>query len=144
MKTVINDYYEYIKPVNVGNNYYRVRLSKNKIITNKMVHRLVAEAFIPNPDNKPFINHIDGNPKNNVVSNLEWCTPKENTKHAIANNLIKHKEICMYDLNNNFIKKFSNRYEITQYLNRNIYQEQITRCCNRKIKTSYGYIWRWA
>lgn len=45
-------------------------------------HRLVAKAFIPNPENKPFINHIDNNPKNNRVDNLEWCTQAENCQHA--------------------------------------------------------------
>ena len=64
-----------------GDNYLFVNLSKGKVI-GRAVHRLVAIAFIPNPDNKPEVNHIDGNHCNNAVNNLEWVTSQENTLHA--------------------------------------------------------------
>lgn len=67
--------------------YGRVELWKNNKGRKFRVHRLVAEAFIPNPLGKEQVNHIDGNKKNNCVSNLEWVTPKENIRHAIENNL---------------------------------------------------------
>lgn len=63
--------------------YIRADLSKEGKVKHYLVHRLVAEAFLPNPDNKPCINHIDNDRSNNLVSNLEWSTHKENTQHAL-------------------------------------------------------------
>ena len=62
--------------------YRRVALSQNNKRTQYPVHRLVAEAFIPNPEEKPFVNHIDGNKRGNHWKNLQWCTASENQKHA--------------------------------------------------------------
>ena len=71
------------------NGYPSIDLYDNGERSTKRVHRLVAEAFIPNPDNKPEINHIDGDKHNNDVSNLEWVTSKENCQHAWNRGLAK-------------------------------------------------------
>lgn len=65
-----------------GCGYARVTLSVDNVPNRQSVHRLVAKAYIPNPDEKPFVNHIDGNKLNNTVSNLEWVTCSENFLHA--------------------------------------------------------------
>lgn len=62
--------------------YHRVTLSKGGIVKRFLVHQLVAQAFIPNPDNKPLVNHIDNNGQNNTTSNLVWCTHAENMQHS--------------------------------------------------------------
>ena len=69
--------------------YYRCCLSKNGNNKTVKVHRIVAETFIPNPNNLAQVNHIDGNKQNNNVDNLEWCSQSENMKHAYKNGLKK-------------------------------------------------------
>ena len=73
-----------LKPSLDSKGYLHVILSKNGIQYNKTIHRLVAQTFIPNPENKPQVNHIDEDKTNNMVCNLEWMTNKENRNHGTA------------------------------------------------------------
>jgi len=70
--------------------YPTVRFCVNGLLKKYLVHRLVAEAFVLNSKNKPWVNHIDGNKKNPHYTNLEWCTPRENVDHAVKIGLVKY------------------------------------------------------
>lgn len=65
--------------------YPKLELFKNGVRNRKLLHRLIAEHFIPNPENLPFVNHIDNNRSNYQLDNLEWCTPKYNVNHYFKN-----------------------------------------------------------
>ena len=128
--------------------YKIISLWKNG--TGKMfrVHRLVAAAFIPNPENKPCIDHIDGNRANNHADNLRWVTAKENSNNYNAPNTYKGKKInkggkavLQYDLEGNFIKEWVTTMEIQRQLN--YHRSNISNCCNGLVKTAYNYIWRY-
>lgn len=90
-----------LKPKHNNRGYCYVRLGGK----NYYIHRLVAEKYIPNPENKPQVNHKDGNKDNNNVSNLEWSTAKENKIHAVENNLVaKGESISIHKLSEEDIK----------------------------------------
>jgi uncharacterized protein YerC len=76
-----------IRKLPISNNYYRLLLCKNGKYESFYIHRLIADAFIPNPKNKKYVNHKDGNKLNNDISNLEWVTSAENSHHAWATGL---------------------------------------------------------
>ena len=138
-----------LKPYN-RKGYIRVALSKDDTTKHIDIHRLVAQAFIPNPENKPEVNHIDGDKSNNEVSNLEWCTRKENMNHAkntglwkmtddMKKGLDQSKRTYQYDLNYNFIQSLESAEEASRQLHINT--GNLHSCCEGKRKTAGGYIW---
>lgn len=139
--------------------YLRVRLCKNCICKSVLVHRLVAGAFIPNPENKPFVDHIDTDRKNNCVWNLKWCNRKENANNPITlkrmgDNLrnlrriygeqiaMKRKiKVAQYTIEGVLVKVWDSAKDIE--LNLSISNSDICNCCKGNRKTAGGYIWKY-
>lgn len=94
--------------------HLRVYLHANGKTIGMLVHRLVAMAYIPNPQNLPHINHIDCDPTNNSVTNLEWCNPVMNGKHAFSNGLTKAPQPCPGEKNGSAKLTEENVKEIRQ------------------------------
>lgn len=129
------------------NGYLYISICDSNKVKHFKVHRLVAQAFIPNPENKPQVNHIDGNKLNNCVNNLEWCNNSQNIKHAYDTGImekrkIKKIKINQFDTNGNFIKTWNSFTEIEKKLK--VSRSTIRFCCLNKLKTCKGYIWRYA
>ena len=126
------------------NGYIRFILSKNGKMYRILIHRAVAEAFIENKQNKPQVNHKNGNKKDNTVKNLEWVTAQENTLHSLKNGLRKPqktKRIIQLDEKNKFIRIWNSAREAGNYLN--ISYNLIYECCRGKIKKAGNYIWKY-
>ena len=133
-----------IKPIRLKNGYYNVSLSKNKISKKIYIHRLVADAFIPNPNSYPIINHKDENPSNNCADNLEWCTQKYNMNYGKLKEKQKResKSVLQYDLNNNFIKKWNSIADVERELN--ITHCNIVACLKNRRNNAGGFVWKYA
>lgn len=139
-------------------NYLQVHLSKKNKAKMITVHRLVAEAFLPNPNNLPQINHIDGDKLNNNVNNLEWCTAKENINHSWGLGLSKpyyfpkgylteySKNLCkkveQYDLEGNLLNTFSSISDASRKTTCSI--SEICKCCRDKSHSTHNFLWRYA
>lgn len=108
------------------------------------VHRMVALAFIDNPDNKPYVNHINGNRSDNNVENLEWVTPSENTQHAVDTGLFKSgraRAVIQYNLNGEQMATFESASEAARQTGGS--QSKITMCCRRQRDSANDYQWRY-
>ena len=147
-----------MNPGEMSSGYLRVKLWKNGKYKMCLVHRLVAQTFLPNPEIKPEVNHKDEDKTNNFVflnedgsvdkekSNLEWSTPKENSNHGTRNERIsdantngkKSKKVLQFTLNGEFIREWPSTMECER---NGFYSSVVCRCCRGERKTYKGFRW---
>lgn len=124
-----------------GYKFFSLRLGKRLKTTT--IHRLVAQAYIPNPENKPCVNHLDGVKDNNVVSNLEWCTPKENSQHAYSTGIATndHLRKPVVGTKGNITVLLPSTCSANQL---GFEQSNVSACARGKRKTCKGFTWEFA
>ncbi len=138
-----------LKCVPSTNGYLVVCLHNNMKTKNYKIHRLVAEAFLPNPDNKPEINHKSEDKLDNRVENLEWVWHKDNCNHGTRNKRIGEKnkngkcskKVIQYSLDGEFIKEWVSVREIQRQLGYS--NGNISDCCRGIKKSAYGFKWEY-
>lgn len=130
---------EILKPSTSGPYLHiELRYGINKYFS---IHRMVAEAFIPNPFNFRCVNHIDENKRNNRVDNLEWCTYQYNCRYG-KGALQRNHKVIQYDMAGNALKIWDSMKEASEKLN--IKYQNISRCCRGKSKSAGGFMWSFA
>ena len=139
-----------MKPQTDRYGYLRVMLSDNNKRKFCQIHRLVALAWIPNPNNLPCVNHKDENPKMNTVSNLEWCDVVYNNNYGKHNQKVsgskingeRSKPVKQFSIDGLFIKSYPSAREIERQTGYS--QANISNVCTGKYKQAYGFIWKYA
>ena len=125
---------KFLKPRDTGKGYLQVDLCKDGKKKECLIHRLLAEVYIPNPENKPCINHKDENKSNNVLQNLEWVTHKENNNYGTHNEKIRKKVQCIETQ-----KIYNSVTEAAKAVD--IVCSGISDCLKGKHNTAGGYHW---
>ena len=126
-----------------GHGYKCINIRENGKSIHLYVHRIVAEAFIPNPNNYPEVNHKDENMQNNKVNNLEWCNHSYNQNYGNRNKKVQEKlgiKINQYDLNGKYIKTFNSITEAQKECK----TSHINKCLSGEFRQTGGYIWKYA
>lgn len=130
-----------LKQVKLDSGYIAVGLCKHNKAKNFRVHRLVAEAFIPNPEEKPQVNHINEDKTNNMVSNLEWMTAKENNNYGTRTQRTS-KPVKAIDIANGEYNIYCSISECARQLG--LHQPNICQCLKGKCKQIGGYIFEYS
>jgi hypothetical protein len=132
-----------LKPFSNEKGYLYVSLMNNNKRYTRSIHILEATEFIPNPENKPTVNHNDGIKTNNYINNLEWATYSENNQHAYNTKLKKPsgKPIAQYNKENKKLNEFNSGLEAERMTS--IGHMSIRKCCNHERKTAGGFIWKY-
>ena len=134
-----------LKPQKNTRGYLKVALCKDGKVEQPKIHRLVAEAFIPNPNNLETINHKDEVKTNNTVGNLEWMSVKDNNNYGTRNKRVGEahsKQVQMFDKKTfELLETFPSTHEAERITG--ISNSNISECCNANRKSAGGYIWRY-
>lgn len=134
-----------LKPLTNKRGYLRVQLRKNNSLKTLQIHRLVAQAFLPNPNNLPQVNHKDEDKTNNIVSNLEYCDAKYNNNYGNRNKKVAEalsKVVLQIDKNTNIIINiFPSLMEAERQTG--CKNNNICHCCKGKRKSAGGYKWKY-
>ena len=139
---------EHILKPRTGNRYYMIALYKNGKREDLLLHRVIAQTFIPNPENKPFVNHKDENCFNNCSDNLMWCTQKENMNWGTINermskNSKSKRKVNQYDMDGNFIKQWDCMTDFYKSKGLKL-KTGIIECCKGRRQSHMGYKWKYA
>lgn len=124
--------------------YKKVELWKNKSMKRYKVHRLIALTFMPNPNNLPQINHIDENPQNNHVNNLEWCDAKHNVNHGMRNakgSIAQGNAVGLYSIDGDLVGVYSNARQAADAIGMSY--DKVRAICMGKQKADGDYLLRY-
>lgn len=142
VKSLKYDKEKILKGIKKRDGYLLIGLSKEGKVKFFSLHRIVAQAFLPNPNNLSEVNHIDEDKTNNKVDNLEWCDRKYNNNYGTrTERAIKSKSISIlqFSKEGNFIQKWDSAKDVERELGFN--QGNINKCCKGKLKLAYGFKW---